>query len=135
MKKINQRTSSHLKNLFGFSRAILAQMTAIVLPILENERETSLKTRPDRKRKYAKNDGRKRKVYALEKFLISLIYLRHNVSHTIVGEMFGVRADTSENVFHEVIPILQKNFPSQKWEAEKKWRKGEPQWSPAEADY
>ncbi len=44
-------------------------------------------------------------------------------------------ADTSENVFHEVIPILQKVFPSQKWEAEKKWRKGEQKWSPEEVDY
>ncbi|HEV8160349.1 MAG TPA: hypothetical protein VGP58_15060, partial [Pyrinomonadaceae bacterium] len=46
--------------------------------ILENERETSLKTRPDRKRKYVKNDGRKRKVYALQKFLMTLLYLRQN---------------------------------------------------------
>ncbi len=110
-------------------------MTAVVLPILENERETSLKTRPDRKRKYVKNDGRKRKVYALQKFLMTLLYLRQNVNHTVVGELFGVSADTSENAFHEVVPLLQKNFPSQKWEAEKKWRKGEPQWSPAEVDY
>jgi len=49
--------------------------------------------------------------------------------------MFGVSADTSENVFHEVIPILQREFPWQKCEAEKKWRKGEPKWSPAEVDY
>ena len=50
---------------------------------------------------------------------MTLIYLRQNVNHTVVGELFGVSADTSENVFHEVIPILQKLFPSQKWEAEK----------------
>ena len=114
MKKINQLTDSNLKNLFGFSRAILAQMTAIVLPILEEEREKTLKTRADRKRKYVKNDGRKRKVYALQKFLMTLIYLRQNVNHTMVGQMFGVSADTSENVFYEVIPILQKEFPPSK---------------------
>lgn len=110
-------------------------MCEVVLPVLEDEREKSLQNRPDRKRKYVTNDGRRRKVYALQKFLMTLIYLRQNANHTVVGEMFGVSADTSENVFHEVIPILQKLFPSQKWEAEKKWRKGEPQWSPAEVDY
>ncbi len=135
MKKLNQLTDSHLKNLFGFSRAILAEMMTIVLPILENERETALKTRANRKRKYVRDDGRKRKVYALQKFLMTLIYLRQNVNHTLVGQLFGVSADTSENVFHEVIPILQKVFPSQKWEAEKKWRKGEQKWSPEEVDY
>ncbi len=135
MKNINQLTDSNLKNLFGFSRAILANLLEIVLPILEAEREKTLQTRADRKRKYVKNDGRRRKVYALQKFLMTLIYLRQNVNHTVVGEMFGVSADTSENVFHEVIPILQKLFPSQKWEAEKKWRKGEEKWSPADVDY
>ncbi len=135
VKKINQLTDSHLKNLFGFSRAILAEMMTIVLPILENERETALKTRANRKRKYVRDDGRKRKVYALQKFLMTLIYLRQNVNHTLVGQLFGVSADTSENVFHEVIPILRKVFPSQKWEAEKKWRKGEQKWSPEEVDY
>jgi hypothetical protein len=124
-----------LKNLFGFSRTILAEMSRIVLPILENEREIALKTRANRKRKYVRDEGRKRKIYALQKFLMTLIYLRQNVNHTVVGQLFGVSADTSENVFHEVIPILQKVFPSQKWEAEKKWRKGEEKWSPEEVDY
>jgi len=135
VKNLNQLTDSNLKNLFGFSGAILANMMEIVLPILEAEREQKLKGRSDRKRKYVKNDGRRRTVYARQKFLMTLIYLRQNVNHTVVGEMFGVSADTSENVFHEVIPILQNTFPSQKWEAEKKWRKGEQQWSPAEVDY
>jgi hypothetical protein len=134
VKNLNQLTDSNLKNLFGFSRVILANLMEIVLPILEAEREKTLKTRVDRKRKYVRNDGRQRKVYACQKFLMTLIYLRQNVNHTVVGQMFGVSADTSENVFHEVIPILQRTFPSQKWEAEKKWRKGD-KWSPSEVDY
>ncbi len=105
------------------------------MPILEAEREKKLQTRSDRKRKYVRNDGRKRKIYARQKFLMTLIYLRQNVNHTMVGQMFGVSADTSENVFYEVLPILQKEFPSQKWEAEKKWRKGAEKWSPTEVDY
>lgn len=135
MKNFNQLTDSNLKNLFGFSGAVLANLMTIVLPILEAEREKKLKTRADRKRKYVTGDGRKRKVYARQKFLMTLIYLRQNVNHTVVGELFGVSADTSENVFHQVIPILQREFPSQKWEAEKKWRNGAAKWSPEEVDY
>jgi hypothetical protein len=134
VKNLNQLTDSNLKNLFGFSGVILAKMMEIVLPILEAEREKKLQTRSDRKRKHVRNDGRKRKVYARQKFLITLIYLRQNVNHTVVGQIFGVSADTSENVFAEVLPILQREFPSQKWEAEKKWRKGE-KWTPDEVDY
>ena len=135
VKKLNQLTDSNLKNLFGFSRAILAQMTAIVLPILEDEREKALKTRANRKRKYVSGDARLRKVYELQKFLMTLIYLRQNVNHTLVGQMFGVSADTSENVFHEVLPLLQREFSSHKWEAGKKWRTGAETWSPTEVDY
>ena len=135
MKNLNQLTDSNLKNLFGFSGAILAKMMKIVLPILEAEREKKLQTRADRKRKYVRHDGRKRKIYASQKFLMTLIYLRQNVNHTIVGQMFGVSADTSENVFHEVLPLLQREFSSHKWEAGKKWRTGAETWSPTEVDY
>ena len=135
MKNINQLTDSNLKNLFGFSGVILANLMTQVLPILEAEREKRLKTRADRKRKYVPNDGRKREIYARQKFLMTLIYLRQNVTHTVLGQMFGVSADTSENVFHEVLPMLQKIFPAKKWEAAKKWRKGEQKWSPEEVDY
>ncbi len=117
------------------SRAILANRMITVLPILEAEREKRLKNRAHRKRKYVPNDGRKRDIYARQKFLMTLIYLRQNVTHTVLGQMFGVSADTSENVFHEVLPILQKVFPAKKWEAEKKWRKGQEKWSPSEVEY
>jgi len=62
VKNLNQLSDSNVKNLFGFSRAILANLMEIVLPILEAEREKTLRNRPDRKRKYVKNDGRRRTV-------------------------------------------------------------------------
>jgi hypothetical protein len=66
--------------------------------------------------------------------LLTLLYLRHNVSHEVVGSMFGVSADTSENTFHEVIVVLQQVCPSGRWDAEKKWNKREPTWQPADQD-
>ena len=50
---------------------------------------------------------------------MSLLYLRHNVAHAVVGEMFGMSADTSEITFHEVIRDLREVCPFQRWNAEK----------------
>jgi len=66
--------------------------------------------------------------------LMTLVYLRHNVSHEVVGGLFGVSADTSENTFHEVVRVLQDVCPSSRWDAEKKWNKSEPSWEPTQKD-
>ena len=39
--------------------------------------------------------------------LHTLVYLRHNVAHAVVGQMFGVSADISENSFHDVVLLLR----------------------------
>ena len=61
---------------------------------------------------------------------MSLLFLPHNVAHALVGGMFGMSADTSENTYYEVIPVLREVCPSQRWDAEKAWKKGEPPWHP-----
>jgi hypothetical protein len=63
-----------------------------------------------------------------------LIYLRHNVAHAVVGALFGVSADTSENTFHEIVQVLREVCPAHRWEAEKHWLKGQPSWHPADED-
>jgi hypothetical protein len=79
-------------------------------------------------------DGRPREVKPYEKVLMALIYIRHNVSHEVVGGLFDFSADTSENAFAEVVPILRDLFPEEKWEAEKKWRRSEPTWKADEVE-
>lgn len=69
-----------------------------------------------------------------QEVLLTLLYLRHNVAHGVVGELFCVSADTSENTFHEVIQVLKDLCPSARWEAEKKWKKSEPSWRPEDLD-
>ncbi len=70
--------------------------------------------------------------------MITLVYLRHNVSHAVshavCGQMFGVSADISENSFHEVIRLLRDVCPADRWGAEKKWTKREPSWHPDTLD-
>ena len=133
--KLKTLTSSRIKALFGFTPEVLGEMLIKILPEIERRREEVLKNRTDRKRKYVAKDGRPREITALQKVLMSLIYLRHNVRHEVVGGMFRYSADSSENAFAEVVPILRDMFPSEKWEAEKKWSKKEEKWTPDEVDY
>jgi hypothetical protein len=63
-----------------------------------------------------------------------LIYLRHNVAHEVVGQLFGVSADTSENLFHELALVLRAVCPANRFDAEKKWKRSEPSWRPENVD-
>lgn len=133
--QLNKLSRSRVKALFGFVPAALAELLFQVLPELERRREARLKHRPQRKRRYVANDGYPREVTPLEKVLMTLIYLRHNVRHEVIGTMFNYSADSSENAFHEVAPVLRDLFPATKWEAEQKWRRGSPEWTPDEVDF
>jgi hypothetical protein len=56
------------------------------------------------------------------------------VAQAVVGALFGVSADTSENTFHEVVQVLRAVCPAQRWDAEKRWQKGQPSWQPDAGD-
>ena len=60
--------------------------------------------------------------------------LRHNVAHAVVGQMFGVSAVISENSFHDVVLLLRDLCPAHRFDAQKKWTKKEPSWSPDTLD-
>lgn len=134
LKNLNHFSPSRVKALFGLHPKVLADLLFKVLPVLERRRAERLATRPERKRRMVPNDGRPREVKPYQKVLMALMYLRHNVSHEVVGGLFGFSADTSENAFHEVVPLLRELFPAEKWEAEKRWRRGELPWTPEEVE-
>lgn len=133
-KNLDRFSTPQIKALFGFHPAILAEILFRVLPELERRRATRLAQRQNRKRPYLDNDGRPREVTPLHKVLMTLIYLRHNVSHTVVGAMLDFSADVSEDAFAEVLPILRDLFPKEKWEAEKRHRGAESKWNPEQID-
>ena len=126
-------SSSKVKALFGLHPSVLADVLFQVLPELERRRTERLAQRPERKRALVADDGRPREVTPLQKTLMTLLYLRHNVAHAVVGALFGVSADSSENAFHELLPVLRDLFPKEKWEAEKRHRT-QPQWTPDEVE-
>jgi hypothetical protein len=124
IKQINQLRPGRLRALTGMTVKALAQLLAIVLPELEQRREHAKRQRPDRQR--ALGGGNKRKLSPAQEVLLVLLYLRHNVAHEVTGQLFGVSADLSENLFHEIVPLLRELLPSNRFEAEKRFRSAPP---------
>lgn len=129
-KNLNHYSTAQVKALFGFHPLVLGEILARVVPELARRRAARLAQRPERKRPVIAHDGKPPLVLPLHKVLMTLLYLRHNVSHAVVGALFDFSADSSENAFHEVLPVLRDLFPAEKWEAEKRWRPGESSWTP-----
>ena len=130
--QIKSLNDSRVRSLFGLTKAQLGALMPVVLPLLCERREQERLAKPGRKR--APGAGRKRKLTPLREVLLTLVYLRHNVSHEVCGRLFGVSADVSEDTFHAVIQALKQTCPSDRWDAQKRWLKGEPSWRPDEED-
>jgi len=131
---LKRHSAATIKALFGLHPKVLAEVIFLVLPELERRRTARLQKRKKRKRAFVAGDGRPREVQPAQKLLMCLLYLRHNTSHEVVGRMCGFSADTSENAFAEVLPILRDVFPNQKWEAERRFGRGEPKWTPSRVE-
>jgi len=128
LEHLSSYPADKVRALLGLTVAALSELLAKVLPELLHRRQAERIRRPDRQR--AVGGGRRRQLKPYQEVLLTLIYLRHNVAHAVVGELFGVSADTSENTFHEVVFVLRDVCPANRWDAEKKWKKGEPSWTP-----
>ena len=133
LTNLQRFSKSRVKALFGLTPAALGELLASVLPVLVDRRQQQQAKRPDRKR--AVGGGRRRGLTPYQEVLMTLVYLRHNVSHEVVGALFGVSADTSENTFHEVVAVLREVCPANRFDAEKRWQKGEPTWTPQKKDH
>jgi len=127
-------SATTIKALFGVKPKVLAEVLFLTLPALENQRTARLQKRHGRKRRFYERDGRPREVKPFQKLLMCLLYLRHNTSHEVVGRMCGFSADTSENAFVEVLPVLKRLFPNEKWEAEKRYSRADEKWSPSQVE-
>lgn len=124
LKQINKLRPGRLRALTGMTVNALGELLVIVLPELVRRREQAKRERPDRQR--AVGGGNKRTLSPAQEVLLVLIYLRHNVAHEVVGQMFGVSADSSENLFHEIVPVLRELLPANRFESEKRFRRQGP---------
>jgi DDE superfamily endonuclease/Helix-turn-helix of DDE superfamily endonuclease len=132
LEHLNSYPAEKVRALFGLTVVALSELLAKVLPELVRRRQAERVRRPDRQR--AVGGGRRRRLKPYQEVLLTLVYLRHNVAHAVVGELFGVSADTAENTFHEVVFVLREVCPAQRWNAEKRWKKNEPSWTPDEVE-
>jgi hypothetical protein len=128
LKHLKHYPSKKVRALFGLTREALGELLSVVLPELLRRRQAEQVRRLNRQR--AVGAGRHRHLKPYQEVLLTLGYLRHNVAHAVVGELFGVSADTSENTFHTVVFVLRDMCPANRWDADKKWKKGEPRWAP-----
>ena len=131
-RALEKASPTRIQSLFGLFPRALGELLGAVLPVLIARRRQLQERRLDRQR--AVGGGRIRRLAPYQEVLLTLVYLRHNMSQAVVGELFGVSADTAENTFHEVILVLQEVCPSSRWDAEKHWQKGQPSWQPTEKD-
>ena len=67
-------------------RALLGLLLAALSLLLAAQQ-----AKPGRKR--SPGGGRRRKLYPCQEVLLTLVYLRHNIAHAVVGQIFGVSAD------------------------------------------
>lgn len=134
INNLKRFSATSIKALFGLKPKVLAEVLFLVLPELEKERTKRLKNRKSRKRRFIEKDGRPREVKAVHKVLMCLLYMRHNSSHEVVGRLVGFSADSSENAFVEVLPLLKRLFPNEKWESEKRYGSSQEKWSPSKVE-
>jgi DDE superfamily endonuclease/Helix-turn-helix of DDE superfamily endonuclease len=132
LEHLNSYPAAKVRALLGVTVVALSELLAKVLPELVRRRQAERVRRPDRQR--AVGGGRRRRLNPYQEVLLTLVSLRHNVAHAVVGELFGVSADTAENTFPEVVFVLRDVCPAQRWNAEKRWKKNEPRWTPDEVE-
>ncbi len=133
LDNLNSFPDNRIKSLFGLEVDVLAQVIIKVLPVLEQQREQRLRNAPERKRRFITRDGRPPQMKPIHKLLMTLLYLRHNTSATVVGQMFGFSADSVEkNALPEVLALLKELFPAARWEAVKRHRNEK--WNPDSVD-
>jgi hypothetical protein len=121
-----------VRALFGLTPGPLGELFTTALPELLRRREQAKHKKPARKRNGG--GGRKRLLAPDQEILLPLIYLRHNVAFCVVGALFGVSADVAENTFHEVVCVLRDVCPKERFQAQKRWQKGQPSWQPDPED-
>ena len=97
LQQLQAFPKDRVRALLGLEPAALSQLLAAVLPELVARRRAQQTAKPGRKR--GPGGGRRRKLFPYQEVLLTLVYLRHNVSHAVVGQMFGVSADISAQTF------------------------------------
>jgi len=121
-----------IRALTGLTPVALTSLVATAGPAIIAKRQQTRQSQPHRKRRVG--GGRKRCLTTEQEILLTVIYLHHNVCLTVLGQLFGVSADTAENTFAEVVAILRDVCPASGLDVHKRYKRNEPSWEPEAVD-
>jgi hypothetical protein len=123
IKQINKLKPGRQRNLMGMTIKALAELLTIILPERLRRRAQTKLNLPGRKR--AVSAGAKRILSAAQTVVLVLIDLPHHLAHELPGSSFGGSAASSENLLHEIVPVLSQLAPAKRFEAENRFRRQE----------
>ncbi|WP_259464874.1 transposase family protein [Streptomyces sp. TLI_171] len=91
------------RRITGLSRAVIADLVAELGPVWQARHDAELCDRPRRR---AVGAGAKYKPVFVDRLLVTLVHLRHAVTHDVLACWFGVDRSTITRAIGEVRPLL-----------------------------
>ncbi|MFG3058572.1 transposase family protein [Streptomyces sp. NPDC048231] len=90
----------------GVSRAHFGELFAELASAWEAARQSALREAGGEERRRAEGAGRKPKLVFLDRLLVTLVHLRHQLPHMVLAELFEVDRSTVSAAIRQVRPLL-----------------------------
>ncbi|MBT2401643.1 transposase family protein [Streptomyces sp. ISL-100] len=90
----------------GVSRAHFGELLAELAHPWEAARESALREERGGPRQRAAGAGRKPKLVFVDRLLVTLVHLRHQLPHAVLAELFAVDRSTVSEAIRQIRPLL-----------------------------
>ncbi|MEU8530831.1 transposase family protein [Streptomyces sp. NPDC048629] len=104
--KSSARTALSHQALSGVSRQHLAELVAVLAPVWEVQRESALRERRGGDRGREAGAGPKHRLMFVDRVLVTLAHLRHDLPHLALAVLLGVDRSTMTAAIRQVRPLL-----------------------------
>ncbi|MGY5033947.1 transposase family protein [Streptomyces sp. 900116325] len=105
MKLTWARAACSRPALSGISRAYFGELLAELTRPWEATRQSALREARGGERRRAEGAGRKPKLVFLDRLLVTLVHLRHQLPHVVLAELFEVDRSTVSAAIRQVRPL------------------------------
>jgi hypothetical protein len=92
--------------LSGVSRGHLGELVAELAPKWEAQQESALRERRRSERRRAAGAGPKHRLVFIDRVLVTLVKLRHNLPDAALAELYGVDRSTVSGAIRQIRPLL-----------------------------